>query len=60
MSKKINMSRRDFLRMAGMSSLAAGVYTIPGVGSVLAQDDQEVTIMFLGWSTAHRHPRKSP
>ena len=46
MTRKINLSRRDFLRMAGMSSLAAGVYTIPGVGGVLAQDDQEVTIFF--------------
>jgi len=46
MSKKINMSRRDFLRLTGMSSLAAGVYTIPGVGQVIAQDASEVSIMF--------------
>ena len=46
MTRKINLSRREFLRMAGMSSLAAGVYSIPGVGSVVAQDDQEVTIFF--------------
>ena len=46
MSKRINLNRREFLRMAGMSSLAAGVYSIPGVGSVVAQDDQEVTIFF--------------
>jgi len=46
MSKKLSFSRRDFLRMAGMSSLAAGVYTIPGVGQVIAQDAQEVTVMF--------------
>ena len=46
MSKKINMSRRDFLRLTGMSSLAAGVYTIPGVGQVMAQDASEVSIMF--------------
>ncbi len=36
MTKKVSMSRRDFLRMAGMSSLAAGVYSIPGVGTVVA------------------------
>ncbi|MCY3798451.1 MAG: twin-arginine translocation signal domain-containing protein, partial [Chloroflexi bacterium] len=46
MSRKINLSRREFLRMAGMSSLAAGVYSIPGVGSVVAQDPNEVSIMF--------------
>ncbi len=46
MSKKLSMSRRDFLRMAGMSSLAAGVYSIPGVGTVVAQDAQEVSIFF--------------
>ncbi|MDE2638344.1 MAG: sugar ABC transporter substrate-binding protein [Chloroflexota bacterium] len=46
MSRRINLSRREFLRMAGMSSLAAGVYSIPGVGSVVAQDPNEVSIMF--------------
>lgn len=46
MTRKINLSRREFLRLAGMSSLAAGVYTIPGVGQVIAQDASEVSIMF--------------
>ena len=49
MSRKISLSRRDFLRMAGMSSLAAGVYTIPGVGSGPgAGRSSEVTIMSSG------------
>ena len=46
MSRLMKMSRRDFLRATGMGSLAAGTYLIPGVGQVIAQDDQEVTIYF--------------
>ena len=46
MTRKINMSRRDFLRISGIGSLAAGTTVIPGLGAVMAQDDQEVTIMF--------------
>ena len=46
MSRRMKMSRRDFLRATGMGSLGAGTYLIPGVGQVIAQDEQEVTVMF--------------
>ena len=46
MQRKITMSRRDFLRISGMSGLAAGATVLPGVGAVLAQDDTEVSIFF--------------
>ena len=45
MTKKMRMSRRDFLR-ATAGSMLAGTNLIPGMSRVFAQDAQEVTVMF--------------
>ena len=46
MARKMRMSRRDFLRTTAAGSALAGANLFPGMSHVLAQDAQEVTVMF--------------
>lgn len=46
MTRKMRMSRRDFLRATAAGSMLAGTHWLPGMSRVLAQDAQEVTVMF--------------
>ena len=46
MTRKMRMSRRDFLRATAAGSILAGTHGLPGMSRVLAQDAQEVTVMF--------------
>ncbi len=46
MTKKMRISRRDFLRATAAGSMLAGTNLIPGMSRVFAQDAQEVTVMF--------------
>lgn len=45
MQKKVKMSRRDFLKLTGASTVALGASVIPGVSHVMAQEE-EVTVFF--------------
>ena len=46
MSRKMKMSRRDFLRATAAGTAFAGTNLVPGMNRVFAQDASEVSIMF--------------